>query len=467
MTTLAHTAPEPRPTDEQPAKAELGAVGLASLTLAGFVIPYNYNAAIVALPTIKTALHASEAGAAWVLAGYGLPLGALLVLGGRLGDHYGRRRLLVLGFALLAVAAAAAGFAPDIETLLCLRAVQGVAAAMALPQILATIQATTTGAGRARAISLFTAGAGAGTAFGQACGGLLIAAVGWSGVFWSTAALATATLAGLAGVTPTQAERRTSMDPVGVLLLAAGLALLLTSMTLAPAMGAPWLLLLVPACGALVLFWRHERAYQGTAILPPAVLAHRPILAGLGAISLYFLSYGGFGYLFALTTQQGLGHSASQSGAELAPFCLAFLVMSLLAARLVLRHGATRVGQIGLAGQGAGLAAFGALLMFGWPHPNLWLMQAVLIWLGVFQGLIYAPLVGAIMSHVPADIAGMTGGIITTSQQVMMVMGVTGFGAALSLATTTVGMREGAGLCFAAAAAVACLATLLAGKARS
>ncbi|EFV12015.1 MFS transporter [Segniliparus rugosus] len=467
MTTTACPAHEPCALAERHKEGALSAVGLAALTLAGFAIPYNYNAAVVALPTIRTALGASDAASEWVLAGYGLPLGALLILGGRLGDRYGRRRLLALGFVLLLVSAAAAGFAPNIETLLGLRAVQGVAAAMALPQILATIQATTAGARRAKAISMFTAGAGAGTAFGQACGGLLIASVGWSGVFWSTAGLAAVCLTGIVAVPQGRADRRTSMDPVGVLLLASGLVLLLTPVTLAPTMGAAWLFLLAPACGAFALFWRHEHAYRGMAIVPPSVLEHRPILAGLGTAALYFLSYGGFGYLFALTTQQGLGYSAFQSGLALGPFCFAFLAMSLLVAKIVLRFDPIRVGQVGLIGQSACLVAFGTLLALQWPHPNLWLMQAVLIALGALQGLVYAPLVGAIMSHVPAEIAGLTGGVITTSQQVMMAMGVAGFGAALSLATSAVGIHHAAVLCFAATAAVACLAGLLAAKARN
>ena len=168
QTLLRHVRTEDRSPMSLP--AILALVSGAFLTMLSFFVVN------VALPAIGTDLHATPAALQLVVGSYGIATAALVVVGGRLGDGFGRKRLFLIGLGGFALFSLLCALAPDIGTLLAMRAGQGASGAMLTPQVLATISATLTGAHRARAIGLFGAAGGIATAVGQILGGVLVAA---------------------------------------------------------------------------------------------------------------------------------------------------------------------------------------------------------------------------------------------------------------------------------------------------
>jgi len=171
MALLAEANPSPRA-----ASAALSPLGLITVLVGVFLPVTDFFIVNVALPTIDRDLKASAGMLQLVVAGYAIAYAVLLVVGGRLGDALGRRRLFLIGMAAFTLTSLACGLAPNIQLLVAFRALQGAAAAMMLPQVLSTIQATTVGDARNRALGLYGATAGIASAAGQLLGGLLITA---------------------------------------------------------------------------------------------------------------------------------------------------------------------------------------------------------------------------------------------------------------------------------------------------
>ena len=157
-------------------RSELTPLGLATILVGAFLSIADFFIVNVALPTISSDLHTSSATLELVVAGYGIPYALLLVLGGRLGDLYGRRRLFMLGMSSFTIFSLLCGIAPTDVTLVAFRVAQGASAAFMVPQVLATIQASTTGQRRARALGMFGATAGVAAVVGQLAGGAIVAA---------------------------------------------------------------------------------------------------------------------------------------------------------------------------------------------------------------------------------------------------------------------------------------------------
>ena len=185
---MTDTSTSPTATVRSPAGPPvLGGLGLFTVLLGAALPLIDFFIVNVALPTIGRDLAASEAVLELVVAGYGVSYAVLLVLGGRLGDLFGRRRLFLGGMAAFAVTSLACGLAPTAWTLVAARIAQGAASAAMLPQVLATIQSATAGPRRARAMGLYGATAGLSMVAGQILGGVLVAAdiagTGWRSVF--------------------------------------------------------------------------------------------------------------------------------------------------------------------------------------------------------------------------------------------------------------------------------------------
>ena len=169
------------------AHTRLSPIGLATVLLGAFLAIADFFIVNVALPTIDADLHPSAALLQLVVAGYGVPYAVLLVLGGRLGDLFGRRPLFMFGAASFTLFSLLCGLAPTAPVLIAFRAAQGASAAFMVPQALATIQAATAGHERSRAIGLYGATAGIAAVVGQVAGGLIvdanIAGFGWRPIF--------------------------------------------------------------------------------------------------------------------------------------------------------------------------------------------------------------------------------------------------------------------------------------------
>ncbi|GHF34874.1 MFS transporter [Streptomyces mashuensis] len=443
----------PSPTSAAPAAGPvLSALGLTTL-LTGAALPFlDFFVVNVALPTIGRDLDAGPALLEMVVGGYGVAYAVLLVLGGRLGDMVGRRRLFLWGTAAFGVTSVACGLAPDAWTLVLARVAQGAASALMLPQVLATIQATTEGPQRARALSLYSGTAGVSSAVGQVLGGVLVsvdvAGTGWRSIFLINAPVAVAALVLAVRCLPeTRSDRPTRVDGPGTVLLSLSLISLLVPLTEGRAAGWPvwaWLLLAVFPV-ATVAFVRVERAGERagrTPLVPPSLLRLRGVRRGLAVLVPFSLGWGGFMFVLAVALQEGLRLGPMAAGLALVPMCATFFAGSLAGPRLVSRFGHRRVVVAGAVVQGVGLA--GVLTMFwaGWKGLGPLGLAPGLAVQGLGNGLLMPQTIRLVLADVPVAQAGVGTGVMVTTQQACMALGVATLGSLFLSLAPAAGMRE-------------------------
>jgi EmrB/QacA subfamily drug resistance transporter len=431
----------------------LSAVGLA-VVLIGVLLPMvDFFIVNVALPTIDADLHASQPMLELVVSGYASAYALLLVLGGRLGDSLGRKRLFLIGMAAFTVTSLACGLAPSALALVIGRVAQGASAALMVPQVLATIQAATTGERRARALGRYGATGGLAAVLGQVLGGLLVSAnidgSGWRPIFLVNVPI------GLVGfvlarryVPDSRHGNAARVDGRGTVLLGLTVLAVLIPLTEGQSLRWPdWTIALLAAAPLLGLAFartevRIERAGR-TPLVPPSLLRHASMRRGLLLALPFFAGFGAFMFCYALLVQQGLHDSALTAGAGLVPMAAAFLLASLSTSRLLARYGA-RVLAAGALLQAAGLVVLVATVYLGWPGLSvLWLAPGLAI-AGLGQGLVMSPLFGIVLSEVPPAVAGAGSGVLTTTQQTALALGVATLGSLfLTMADDGTGVRTG------------------------
>jgi MFS family permease len=429
----------------------LSPLGLLTVLLGAALPMVDFFIVNVALPTIDRDLDAGPAVLEMVVAGYGVAYAVLLVLGGRLGDMVGRRTLFLWGLGLFAATSLACGVAPTAWTLVAARIAQGAAAALLLPQVLATIQATTSGATRGKALSYYGATAGVASVVGQVLGGVLVSAdvagTGWRSIFLVNVPVAAVALVlALRSVPETRSEHPARVDRAGTALLALTLVTLLLPLTEGRAAGWPvwsWGLLGVsPFAGAafVAVERRGERA-GGTPLLPPSLVRIHSVRSGLALIVPFCVGFGGFMFVLAVAMQDGLHFGALAAGAALVPLCAAFFAASLLSPRAVARWGRRTVTG-GSFVQGAGLLAMAATFFWGWPGLGVWALAPSMALTGLGQGFVLPVVFRVILSEVPAPQAGVGGGAMATTQQASLALGVATLGTLFLTLGSSYGMRD-------------------------
>lgn len=431
QTLLRHARTEDRGPMSLP--AILALVSGAFLTMLSFFVVN------VALPAIGTDLHATPAALQLVVGSYGIATAALVVVGGRLGDGFGRKRLFLIGLGGFALFSLLCALAPDIGTLLAMRAGQGASGAMLTPQVLATISATLTGAHRARAIGLFGAAGGIATAVGQILGGVLVAAniadLHWRSVFLINVPLCLVALVVAWRLLPeTKAERRISVDWIGAALLVFTLALLLFPLTEGRPLGWPlwiWLLLaaVLPVAVLFVLQQRHLERSGRVPLVPPSIMSLRPLRLGLGVAVAFFTTFGGFMFVVAIATQNGAGMSALEGGMTLLAMAIGFLAVSIPLPGLQRRYGGSLI-TAGWVFQAVGYASLGAVVLLVWPDITPWNLAGPMLIVGAGQGLVMMPLFGVVIEQVPVAEAGLGSGVLITTQQTCLALGAATVGTA-------------------------------------
>lgn len=355
-------------------------LGLFTVLLGAALPLIDFFIVNVALPAIDTDLAAGPAMLELVVGGYGVAYAVLLVLGGRLGDTAGRRRLFLIGMAAFGLTSLACGLAPTAWTLVGARVAQGAAAAMMLPQVLATIQATTQGPRRARAMSLYGATAGLSMVAGQILGGVLVAAdvagSGWRSVFLVNVPVVLLGLVlAVRAVPETRSERPASVDVRGTLLLALSLVSLLLPLTEGRATGWPlwtWVSLAVFPFAATA-FYRTERRLDRlgrTPLVPPSLLRLDSLRRGLVMVVPFSIGFSGFMFVVAVALQQGLRMGPVAAGLALVPMAVSFFAASLAGPRLVSRFG-TRVVTAGGVFQAVGMGLLLLAVLRDWPDLGL------------------------------------------------------------------------------------------------
>jgi MFS family permease len=426
-----------RPAAAPSATPSLSNVALGTLLLGAFLSIADFFIVNVAPGDIRSTLSASTGTLEMVVTGYGVTYALLLVGGGRLGDAFGRRRMFMSGMAAFTVASLLCGLAPTAGALVAMRILQGGSAAMMVPQVLATVQATTTGAHRLRALGWFGATAGLAAVVGQVVGGYLVSAdlagTGWRPIFLVNIPIGIAGLLLAARVVPdTRSDNPARHDWGGTGLLALALLTLLVPLMEGRSYDWPlwsWVSLAVSPF-AFLAFIRHERGLElrgGVPLVPPSLVRVPSMARGLLIGLPFFAGFGGFMFVYTVMAQTGLGLEAVETGLVIAPMAVAFLAASLVTPRLVVRLDRSII-TLGALLQAVGLGLTAWVVAGAWPDVNLGLLAITMTVAGLGQGLVASPLFGVILSHVPPASAGAGSGVLATTQQTALALGVATLG---------------------------------------
>lgn len=399
--------------------------------IAGFMTLLDVSIVNVALPSMQQGLDASPAALSWIVSGYALTFGLVLVPSGRLGDDYGRSRMFLLAVVAFTLASALAGFAQSATWLVLARLLQGMAGGVLNPQVLGLIQQLFRGAERGKAFGLFGAVVGISTAVGPLVGGLIIELAGsehgWRWVFFVNVPIgALAVLVGLRVLPRDRPTRqRQNLDVVGVLLLAGGLLCLLLPLVQQGGGGAlQWLMLVAPVLLALFVWWEHRfRLRGGSPLVDLRLLAIRSFSFGASLGMLYFAGFTSIFFVLALFFQRGVGYSALQAGLSLTPFALGSSVSSAVGGRLVHRFG-RRLVVLGLIAALLGLLITDRVLA-GEISPNMGLATALpLLLAGLGSGFVISPNQTVTLSEVDTAMGSTAGGVQQTGQRIGSAVGI-------------------------------------------
>jgi EmrB/QacA subfamily drug resistance transporter len=408
------------------------------IMLAGAFLPImDFFITNVAVPSIDASLHASASALELVIAGYGVAYAALLVLGGRLGDRYGRHRVFLGGLVGFIVSSLACGLAPTVGVLIAIRMVQGATAALLIPQVLATFHQTLEGERKARAVAMYGATSGIAAVVGQLVGGLLVSAdvagTSWRPIFLVNVPIGVVVLLVAARIVPnTRSHHPVGIDLPGTVLFAGTLTALLVPLAEGHSLGWPWwtwLLLALAVVLGVLTFVVEKRAEQRGEIplLPPSLLRLPSMSRGLAMLIAFSIGFGAFMFVFALTVQNGLHADALHGGLALLPMALLFLAGSLAAPRLISRFGRAALSA-GAVIQLAGLAWLVTVLVTQWPHVSLWATATPLAVAGAGQSMLFAGLFKSVLADVPAHLGGVGSGVLITLQQSGYALGVATLG---------------------------------------
>ncbi len=412
---------------------------LAVCLVAGFMTLLDVSIVNVALPSIRSGLSATQSDLQWILSGYALMFGLLLVPAGRFGDARGRRNAFVAGLALFTAASAAAGLAPTAGALVVARLVQGMAGGILNPQVSGLIQQLFRGEERGRAFGLLGATIGISTAVGPLLGGLLIQLggpqEGWRWVFYvnlPVGIIAILLAFRLIPARPAAHRRRESLDPVGVLLL--GLAVLAVLLPLVQDQqwrgSAKWLLIPVAVVlGAAFFVWERRFGRHAEPVIDLSLFRVRSYALGALIGLLYFAGFTAVFFTFTLYLQNGLHYSALLAGLAVTPFAVGSAVAAWLAGRFVVRLGRPLVLS-GLIMVLVGLVSALIAVRLDPGDTVAWATAIPLLVAGVGSGMVISPNVTLTLSEVPVRRAGSAGGALQTGQRIGSAVGIAAVGSA-------------------------------------
>jgi len=385
---------------------------LAATVLGSGIAALDATVVGIALPAIGKDFHASVASMQWVVDGYTLPLAGLLLLGGSLGDVYGRRKVFVIGIAWFALASLACGLAPNAAFLITARALQGVGAALLTPGSLAILQASFAPDDRSKAIGAWSGLGGVATAIGPFLGGWLIGAVSWRLVFYINLPIAAAVIAiSVRHVPESRAPGpREPLDLVGAAAISLALAGLTYGLIAASADGwaAPTVLTSLIVGAALLVAFCVVEERSTHPMLPLAVFRSRQFS---GANAVTFVVYGALGgalFLVPVVLQEVSGYSALEAGTAMLPLTAIMLALSARSAALSAKIGPRLQMTVGPLVIAAGMALFARVHGDGDYFSQV--LPAVLV-LGFGLAIIVAPLTATALSAAPAEHSGIASAV--------------------------------------------------------
>jgi MFS family permease len=406
-------------------------LSLAVLLTGNFVTILDLFIVNVALGSMQKDLHASPAEVQLFMVGYSAPYGVMLLNGARLGDLYGRRRLFLIGMGLFTVASTLCGLSATASCLIGARALQGLGAALLMPQVFTSLRILFEGEQRRRAFGVMGAVQGVAASISQVMGGFLIehgvAGLGWRLVFLVNLPVGLAALAaGRLWIAETRAPVAARLDLVGAMTGALGLALLLVPFMEGQDHGWPWWSILLPGFSLFVfagfaVYEKRLAARGGVPIIEVGLFGNGRFVAGVAAIFLFYSAISSFFLSLTMLLQPGLGLSPLAAGLVFTPSALAFFAGSLAGPRLAAALGPKAL----LAGVGVFASSFVVAIGAGAVVPhNLPLLVISGILNGLGQGLVIPLALNAILSGIRHDQAGMGSGVVSTMQIVGTAFGV-------------------------------------------
>ncbi|WGL52237.1 MFS transporter [Nocardioides sp. BP30] len=409
----AHKAPLP---SDLPPNAGRAAAGIFIVLIAQLMLVLDATVVNVALPHISTDLSFSPAGLSWVLNGYTLAFGGLLLLGGRLGDVFGRLRVFWLGLAVFTLFSLVGGLAQSAEMLVVSRALQGVGAAIAAPSVLALLTTSAPDeAARNRALGLFTAVSSGGGALGLILGGILTDLISWRWTLFINVPIGLFVLLTVRRFVTETPRRPGRFDIVGAIAATGGAVSVVWGLIGAPDHG--WGS--VRTIGALALgvvliaiLAVTERRVAHPLLRPSLLRSHRRV-ASLAIMATF---YGGMMAMFFLMVQfleDDLGFSPLTTGLAFLPMPASIFTLSRITPRLVARFGQLPLILVGTTGMTLGflrLAELGSGAGYVDVFPSL-------LTLGISAGLTFMPITSLVLLGVEPEHAGSASGLLQTMQQ--------------------------------------------------
>jgi EmrB/QacA subfamily drug resistance transporter len=408
---------------EAQAPPERHRLALAIIVTCQLMLILDATVMNVALPRIQAGLHFSATNLSWVITSYTLTFGGLLLLGGRAGDMFGRRRMFIGGVALFTLASLLGGFATSAGWLLATRVLQGVGAAAAGPSTIALVATTFTDAReRVRALALLSGVASAGFAIGLIVGGLLTELASWRWVLFINVPFGTAAVLLAPGRIREPERHRVRLDLPGAVTATAAVATIVYALTRAAAGGwSDGVTVLLLATGVVLLAgFLVIETRTAQPLMPLRLFADRNRAAGYLN---FFLGPAAMLSMFFFLTQflqDVRGFSALGTGFAFLPMAAGIFTMTRTVPRLLLRSGPRP------------LAIGGTLLMLG---GLVWLTRLTadsgyfpalfgpMVLMGLGGGLAFVPITPVVMGSVPARDAGAAGGALQTMQQVGSTLG--------------------------------------------
>ena len=405
---------------------------LVAVGLATFMTYLDNNVTNVAIPTIQRDLHLSIAGLEWVVSSYILVFAGLLLVGGRLGDLFGRRRLFVIGLSVFTLASLGAGLAGSSSVLIGARLLQGLGAALMVPTTLAIIVATFTDPReRTRAVGAWAAIGALALAFGPLIGGFISQHLHWGWIFLINVPIGVITM-GIALVAvresrDTSADRH--LDVPG--LAASAVALFSLTYALIEGHDKGWTsltilgaLALAAAAGGLFVLIESRTKHPMVAL---SLFRSRAFTGGIGTMMLWAFGIFGIYFFTSLYLQGVLGFSPTKAGLAFVPMALCMAVFAGLSGPVAARVGAHRTVAFGLVLIAVGLYLFWLL---GRDATFASLMPGFVLF-GAGSGLMNVPLTTAVLGSMPAERSGMASALLNNSREVAGLLGITVIGAVL------------------------------------
>ncbi|MDQ0843338.1 MFS transporter [Streptomyces sp. V1I6] len=433
---------------QQPAVAETAAVtevasddrhdrrrwiALAIVMTAAFMDLVDVTIVNIAIPSIERDLGASFGAIQWITAGYALAFAAGLITGGRLGDIYGRKRLFLIGITGFTLASALCGFAANEEMLVASRLLQGSAAAMMVPQVLAIVHVTFPAHERGKVFGLFGAIVGLGAVSGPLLGALLtqwnLFGLEWRPIFLINLPVGIAGLIlGRKYILESRAPKALKLDLVGVVLVTLALLMLIYPLTRGRELNWPlWGHLCMAGSllvfAAFMAYEKYKTRKDGSPLVELSLFKVKSFAAGIAVQLTFGIVMGIFFLVWTLYMQTGLGWSPLKAGLTGVPFSIAVSAAAGISVQLLVPRFGRKVLQAGAATMAAGL------LVYIWEADRYgmavqpWQMILPLVVMGVGMGLIVAPLTDAVLSEVPREHAGSASGLINTTGQMGTALG--------------------------------------------